>query len=160
MPDGSGFQLLAEPSVGPDRSQFGLYALDRDSVIEETEEVEVVSGELRELLLSALDYPPAIALAQKQVGLERTRTKEQFVVSMTRLLRLHLAEKASCHYLLVESLRDEIGYKDAGRFYWIVGYNRDRRLVAWVSRDFQIYNDELSEFDVSEETLLATFGGS
>lgn len=157
LPDGVSFLLLAEPVRGPVKNPYGIYGVSSDAEFQASEKIELVSNELNELISSAKTYPPALALAQHQIGVEQTQTKEEFVQTFTRLLKSYLGAQSTSPYFMARVARGELGYKLAGGFYWIIGYNRQHSKVAWISRDFQIYNDDVGDFDVSQELLLTRF---
>ena len=51
----------------------------------------------------------------------------------------------------------QTGYKYAGAYYWIVGRTKDKTGVCWVSRDYFIYADPLSHFELSLSLLEERF---
>jgi hypothetical protein len=56
---------------------------------------------------------------------------------------------------LTRSNSDEVGYRQMGGFYWVIGVAWDRGILWWVSDDFFIYEDEVSEFEVDEREEMS-----
>ena len=120
LPEEMGFLLLAEPS---EHETYGIFSVDVPTDEFLPFQINAVSEDLADLIKSAEQYPPALALARDKVrevsGLNRTAFGKAFA----EILRGHLVSQRTSPFFLAEAKRTETGYKSAGAFYWIVRAN-------------------------------------
>lgn len=119
-----------------------------------------VSEELTELLNAAEHYVPALALTRTDVLQTEPARPAEFEHHLIDRLRHHLSGQRHHTYFLAEARVTRIGYKEAGSYYWIVGYRLSLagHEVCWVSRDFYIHHDSIVDFDVDVACLERRFG--
>ncbi len=159
FPDVSGILELA---FGGYESMCGIYRCDEDfdEKVLQNHCVEPVSEELENLITSAERYPPALALARRDITL--CRRKEFSDVRLLEKeygsrLRKYLLGQIDDWFFLAESATDEVGYRSKSEFCWIVGSDKDEKgnsLVRWVSWDYHIYANPLSDFVIDEQQVL------
>jgi len=158
LPEGTSYCLVAEPAAA---HTYGIF----DARVDEDEypalKQQRVSQGLSDLLMAAEQYAPALAVARERVRKIECASRELFVEAFAALIRQLLAAQRESPYFMAMAIRDEVGYKSAGTYYWIVGYRPDRvgMEVAWVARDFIIYCDAMSDFDCDKELLEERFLG-
>lgn len=115
--------------------------------------LEVVSNELDVLLFSAKAYPPALAISLSEANSICPITKNEYQALLASLIKKNLRHQASSNYILCEVLIGQVGYLTKGEFVWIISYEAEKETVQWVSDDFYIYSDHISNFDISRELL-------
>ena len=156
LPEDMGFLLLAEPK------EQDTYAIFDTSVSRQEAAVlpiEPVPENLEDLLNSAKEYPPALALARDKASKLSGLTRVDFGASLASYLRDYMTGQRTSPFFLAEATRTQFGYKYAGNFYWIVGYRSGHRggEVQWVSRDYFVYQDALADFDCDRAFLEERF---
>jgi hypothetical protein len=142
---GIGFLLLAQPS---DHADWGLFRCDLSNSNIPFGAEKVPDG-LVTLIDSGESYPPALAIARDEIEdrfKKREVSKEEFVYCYSQILLDHLKGQAMSGYIIAQAKKDETGYLEKGAFYWIVGYYPQNQSVEWVSRDYNIYVNRLSDF--------------
>jgi hypothetical protein len=154
LPDDVGFAMLAEPGRASDGPGFALFECHLPDDFRKSAAVKPVSSDLAELLESAKDYPPALALARDEVA-DKARSEAAFAKKLAERLIYHLERQASSPFFLAKAIVSESFYKEAGGYYWIVGYSGGQ--VQWVSRDYHVYRDSISDFDLDTSELIARF---
>ena len=162
LPEGVRCELLADFT----RSHLhdAIYLLRWDEETPEPPGVRAVSDSLVKLLASATAYPPALAIA-RDVRFRKDfddLSAEEAVEEFTVVLRDELNHQRDRPFFLAQALADPsgfVGYKTEGCYYWIVGYRPQRvgREVSWVSRDFFVYQDPITDFDVDVAYLAERF---
>ena len=153
LPDGTGFLLLAAPGCDP---RWGVFAVDRE--LQPSDQVRPVPIELQRLLQAAEQYPPAMALARDALSIEfdgEQPTDELFCIRYAACLDEYLTQQGSAPYVFAKAIGDELGYLRRGEFYWVLRYLRGSRTVAWVSSDYFVYHNPVSDFDLSPDQLDA-----
>jgi hypothetical protein len=149
LPKGIGFLLLAAPAFDP---EWGLFEVDRELVV--SDQVRAVPRYTEDALLSAMRYPPAVALARDAMSNEfdgQQPTDAEFCARYAECLREHMTLQPTAPYLFVKATADEPGYLTAGQFYWVLRYLRGSDTVAWVSSDYFVYHNAAADFDLSSE---------
>ncbi len=61
--------------------------------------------------------------------------------------------QATDRYLLAEATREEIGYLTPGEFCWVLKYYPESRTVSWVSDDYSLYTNPVSDFNLDRKAL-------
>lgn len=153
LPEEVKCELIADLTRSQPRD--AIYLLWWDEETPEPLGVRAVPDSLVELLESATAYPPALAIA-RDVRFRKDfddRSEEEAVEEFTTVLRDELNQQRDRPFFLARALADPSGfdgYKSEGHYYWIVGYRPERvgREVSWVSRDFFVYQDPITDFDV------------
>ena len=155
LPEDAGFLVLAQPHG----NEYALIELELPSGETELPGAELVSEELASLLDSAHQYAPALAISRDQMQRVDCASRSQFSFLLASSLRAHLSGQRRSGYFLAQACKTESGYKYAGDYYWIVGY-RPKLVgyeVEWVSRDFFVYQDSVTDFDVDVAYLEEAF---
>ncbi len=155
IPEGIGFGRLAEPGRACDGAEFALFKCSLPENYEKSEGVNQVSDALAELLRSAEDYPPALALTREDLEADKSRSELEFSGKLTERLTFYLQEQIHSPFFLAKARRTEFGYKYADGYYWIVGY-KDKS-VLWVSRDYIVYRAPLDDFAVDASDIEVRF---
>jgi len=150
------FSMLAEPDQASRGAKFALFECDLLEGFEESDSISEVSSELSELLDSAKDYPPALALARDELKLEPHCSEIEFSNKLVERLNHHLQKQVKSPYFMAKAMSTETGYRHAGGYYWIVGCEGER--VLWVSRDYYIYRDALWDFELDMSEVEIRFG--
>ena len=141
-----------------------IYLLRWDEETSEPPGVRAVPDALVKLLKSAAAYPPALAIARDvrfRKGFD-DRSVEEAIEEFTTALRDELNHQRDRPFFLARALANPsgfVGYKTERCYYWIVGYRPERigREVSWVSRDFFVYQDPITDFDVDVAYLAERF---
>jgi hypothetical protein len=154
LPDDVGFMMLAEPGRASDGASFALFECNLPDGYRKSAAVKPVAPELVELLDSAKDYPPALALARDEVA-DEVRSEDTFAKKLAERLIYHLERQVNSPFFLAKAVVTESFYKEAGGYYWIVGHHNGQ--VKWVSRDYHVYRDSISDFDLDSSELTARF---
>ena len=156
LPEGTGFLLLAEPAGEPKYALFSIGSIDSDNV---PDGVEAVSFDLAKLLNSAIDYPPAMAIARAEVRRIHYASRAEFAADLAARLSVHLAAQKNSPIFLAKVVGSKTVYATPGRYYWIVNYrpNRKGHELSWVSDDYFVYSDPIDDFDVDPVELAARF---
>ncbi len=155
IPEETSCLMLAEPGRA---SKFALFRCDLPEDYEKSKGISEVSDELVELLHSAEDYPPALALTRKDLESDESASHIEFSKKLVDRLTFYLQEQAHSPFFLAKAKKTELGYKHAGGYYWIVGY-KDKSLL-WVSRDYIVYRAPLDDFDVHASEIERRFRSS
>jgi len=144
-PDAVGFLLLADiPDVG-----WGIFHVDEDDAWSPE---NPVSDELAGLIESAKRYPPAMGLAREevcQVFGDHRPSQAEFARAYGVALRTHLSRQHESPYVMAAAMTDEVGYLTSGEWYWVLEVSGSPPVVSWVSADFQILSNDLSDFDLT-----------
>ena len=153
LPENIGFLELAYSN---NQVKYGLYECDFEDDTEFPESVEPVDEELKELLESAKDYPPALAIMRDEFRntFLVENDKSSVINLITRILIRELDNQKHSWYFLAESSKSQIGYLEKGGFYWIIGYNERSELVTWVSRDYFAYQNPVDDFVIDRNWLF------
>lgn len=119
-------------------------AVDQSTVLPST--LRTPGSALAELLRTSSEFPAPVALAARALRRSSLMTGalERFEESFCHLLRHYLALQRRGAFLLVASAGDEPGYRTRGELVWAVA--RRGSSITWVSRDFQIYEDDADGF--------------
>jgi hypothetical protein len=155
IPKETSFLMLAEPGRASKGAEFALFRCDLPDDYEKSKGITDVSDELVELLHSAEDYPPALALTRKDLESDESRSAMEFSRKLAERLAFYLQEQAHSPFFMAKAKKTELGYKHAGGYYWIVGYKD--KLVLWVSRDYMVYRAPLDDFDVDASEIELRF---
>ncbi len=158
VPEGVGFLVLAEPARASDGPEFGLMECCLPEGCEESKGMYEVSDDLEELLDSAKAYPPALALMREDLAPDECPSEIEFARRLVERLIFHLQRQIRSPFLMAKAKRTEFGYKQAGGYYWIVGYKDES--VLWVSRDYQVYRDPLGDFELDVSEVERRFHGT
>jgi hypothetical protein len=46
-----------------------------------------------------------------------------------------------------------VGYLDEGEWYWVLRVSGSPPVASWVSGDFHVYNNDMSDFDLTGQQL-------
>jgi len=159
LPEDKGFALIAEPSERAICAGYALFKFDYDYDEPLPQNVHEVPEELETLIMSAEDYPPALALTRDRAEKESPPecNQETFSAILIQILTEELEKQTESKYFLAKAIKDEIGYLCSGGYYWIVGYDPIDKFVSWVSWDFFVYRNPIGDFELSEEELISRF---
>lgn len=116
-----------------------------------------VPENLKLLLHSAQQFPPALALSRQDLEKENDLsdiTQESYANLLADRLKTHLKNQSSMNCVRAQAKEDcLIGYLFKGQYAWVIAYEPNRKELFWVTGDFFIYNDSVELFDISEEQL-------
>ncbi len=112
--------------------------------------------DIEAILESARRYPPALALARDEAsgfpaGAKMTRA--DFAARYAQRVAHHLDRQPEAPYLIAEAVVEEPGYLSRGQRYWVLRYLRGSNEVRWVSDDFHVYQNAVSDFRLSASQL-------
>jgi len=155
IPEDVSLVVLAEPGRASHGAEFALFKCRLPDEYEGFRSANPVPNELAKLLDSAEDYPPALALAREDLEGEESWSEIEFSQKLTERLVFYLDRQIHSSFFLAKARRTEVGYKQAGGYYWIVGYKD--KLVLWVSRDYQVYQDPLDDFELDSNEMERRF---
>jgi hypothetical protein len=155
IPEETGFLMLAEPGPACKGAEFALFRCDLPDDYERSDGITEVSDELVELLHSAEDYPPALALTRDDLKDDESRSDIEFSKKLVDRLTFYLQEQARSPFFMAQARKTELGYKHAGGYYWIVGC-KDKSIL-WVSRDYIVYRAPLDDFEVDASVIELRF---
>lgn len=155
FPEGISYLLLADGRA----MEWGLYDYCPDEPHEDWVPEFPAGKELAALISSGMRYPPALALAREEIALMfRTvgSSLEGFESAMVESLRRHLGQQFEAGYMLVQSRVEEFGYLHVPEWQWVLGLSKqDCNSVRWVSDDYFVYCNPISNFAFSEAQLWA-----
>lgn len=139
-------------------NSWGLYECYLPESFEFTENIIEIKGELRNLLYSAIDYPPAIGFSRDEIfSFFRNHKKisvEECINQYKNILKKNLNFQAYDNCFLAQSLVNN-GFRCEGYYYWIVGFNKDKNKIYYLSQDdYYIYEGELSDFIIDDFSLI------
>ena len=146
MPTGSSYLVLTD--TGAD-SRWCVLRCDAGTLPRRTKPLP--SG-LIDLIESGNSFPPALALASTDLRRGGSADWEPPQISnfLARALKRHLRGQPRSGYVLAEARRTEPGYLSAGEFVWVLHVRHEgrvrRRLVTWVSSDFNVYENPARDF--------------
>lgn len=122
-----------------------------------------VAGDLEKLLRAGRVYKPALAIAN-EVGSwtasgDPTKTEAEAVEKFTNSLRYELDYQRERPFFLAEALQPcYIGYRYLGDYVWIIDYDPNREeQILWVTSDYELYSDVVTDFDVDVGYLAERF---
>jgi hypothetical protein len=119
------------------------------------DQVVAISGEAAAAIQAARQYPPALAAAREAVDSAPARVGDgdSFVALYVCAATEALAGRDSDDWQLASSVRDDLGYLRCGERYWVRPVPDQAGLVSWVSDDYFVYRNPLSDFDLSSGRL-------
>ncbi len=86
-------------------------------------------------------------------------SRAMFTETLASSLRFYLDGQRTSLFFLAKAIKQELGYKYVGRYYWIVGIGAgDNPYVSWVSGDFFVYRSPATDFEVERVWLERRFG--
>ncbi len=155
LPENASYWVLAEPRG----TECALVECDLLEEVYEQFKENRVSDQLTDLLESACQYAPALALLRRDARRKDFDNPAAFERHLIESLQKHLGEQRQHPYFLAKVIVSQTGYKSAGTYYWVVGYRPDRvgREINWVSHDFYVYQDSIAEFAVDAADLEQRF---
>jgi len=148
FPAGVGFLVLADPGRN---AAWALYEYTLPHDLESWKPTESPGQRLEALIDSAKGYPPALALARDEMTStfrERQPSRNEFEEAYAESLASNLGSQPNSGFILACAIRDEPGYLDAGSWYWLLRL-AGADSVRWVSTDFHVYTNALSDFDLT-----------
>lgn len=117
-----------------------------------------ITGNLAALLESTIAYPPARALAARELEISDLPWPE-FASKLEQLLIAHLKDQSTSGFCLLRCLVDQGdslemgGYGGAGHFYWAL--TATDGFVSWVSaNDYEVRWSRVEEFELSAQCKL------
>lgn len=153
FPEGTSYIQLA----GSWAMDYALYRYSLESEHSHWKPKQPAGRDLRALIASGRNYPPALALAREEMSRrfkKRSPEVAEFSAAMCAELRRHLAGQATSGFVLVPSRVQEIGYLEEGEWQWVLGRSRkNREHVYWVSDDYCVYTNAISDFALTDAQL-------
>jgi hypothetical protein len=153
LPEATAFVLLANPHHG---ARWGIFACG--AKVEFSEQVQAVPTDIESVLESGRRYPPALALARDEAAMfpdGATIDRVAFAIRYAERVVHHLNRQPDAPYMIAEAVVHERGYLNRGQHYWVLRYLRGEGEVRWVSDDFQVYQNQASNFRLSADQLEA-----
>ncbi len=153
-PAGTRTLLLARP--GSETARWAVYAADRP--VPASPHAHPLPDDAQRLIASAFRYPPALALARDDVDAlfdRRTPGIDEFVTRYVERLQRHVRAAAEVPFVFAEAAADKNGAPARGQFYWVLSYSALSRTVQWVSADFAVFENSVSDFKLSPQQLAA-----
>lgn len=152
VPEEVGFLLLADFSD----SEWGVYEYEDSDEERDWAAERQVSRELAVLIESGKRYPPALALARKEVaevcdGAEPT--EGQFEAIYVRAIEEHLKRQPEAPYVLAKSMMTVDIELTEGEWYWLLEVSGSPQEVQWVADDFEIHKEAFDAFDLTGQQL-------
>jgi hypothetical protein len=120
---------------------------------------EEVPTHLRDLICRSEAYPPAIALAKRDLFRRKLQHSAEIVESVTERLEHYVAQQGAGCFVCAKSLSTDSGYRTAEKEYWVVGRQSGWSLdsgdlpVWWVSSDYEVYMSEARHFRLTRQQL-------
>jgi len=148
-PEGIGFVLLADLPGVP----WGLFETGADDAWSPQNPVR---EELAALIESGKRYPPALALARqevKEVFGDHGPSHAEFARAYGAALRNHLSRQHESPYVLAPALKDQVGDLIRGEWYWVLQISGSPPTATWVSDDFHVFNNKITDFDLTVQQL-------
>jgi len=147
LPDGVGFWLVAD-NLGK-RHSWAIFNVR----IEEDCSLAKVSNKLRNLLDSAMRFPPAFAISRALMETDSKKniyTKEEYDKKYQDIIRNTIEECRTKKYVFAQAKRNEVGYVNSGEYYWLLKIVKNGgAMVSWVSDDYYIYENPISYFELT-----------
>ena len=155
LPENAGYWVMAEPRG----TEYALVECDLSEEVYDQFQANRVSDKLADSLESGRQYAPALALMRRDARRKDFDNITAFQSLLIKSLEKHLGEQRQHPYFLAKVLVSEGPYKSAENYYWIVGYRPERvgHEISWVSHDFYVYQDSITEFEVDVSYLEKTF---
>ncbi len=120
-----------------------------------------VSADLKRLLRAGHVYKPALAIANNACGRDASegQSEAEVVEKFTHVLRYELDHQRERPFFLAKALQPcYIGYRFPGDYVWIIDYDPDEEEpVWWVTSDYELYTDVVTDFDVDVTYLAERF---
>ncbi len=152
FPEGISYGLLADlTKIG-----WGIYEYTLDDANENWKPAKPVSEELEALIDSGRRYPPALAIARDQMNHlfhGQRPSQDEFAEAYAKEIQSRLANQHKAPYLLAQVTRTELGYLYSPEWYWALRIKGDPPMVYWVSDDYFVYRNPLSDFDLTDEQI-------
>jgi hypothetical protein len=159
FPKGIGFLLLADlPGV-----KWGIYEYQLSQDNEDWTPSIPVSSELEALIWSGKRYPPALAIAREEmVHLfnDSQPNQQEFADAYSKAIRSRLSRQQEAPYFLAQALRGDGIDLVPGEWYWLLRIKGDPPMAYWVSGDYSIYENPVSDFELANSQIeRIKFGG-
>jgi hypothetical protein len=152
VPQGVEGLLLADlPDV-----EWGLCEVDAGAAEDAWVPETPVGAELEGLIESGKRYPPALALARQevvQVFCDRPPTQTEFANAYAVAIQAHLSRQHEAPFVVARSTRDEDQALVQGEWYWVLRISGTPPQASWVSDDFHIHRNDMTDFDFTGQQL-------
>ncbi len=150
--------LLAE---GPAETTWGLYECFFPRGYKFSEDIDSgiyrVPIELSTLLYAAKGYPPALALTRHKIlRILQPKQKisiEDFLSLYKHVITYYLRLQPLYQFILAETYNKNASHLAPEGFYWVIGYDTVKSIVNWVSEDYFIYENPISDFILTSEKI-------
>lgn len=116
-----------------------------------------VSEFTRELIHSATQYVPALALSKAEMRKQPFTTKEEFLAALENALRKHLRRQPVFPFFMAEVVRSDDFELAVGSFVWIMTYDPDKVGVQFVSDDYFLYQAFQDNFEIDRTLQTRAF---
>lgn len=158
-PQGLAAWYILSPHPESSWCLVGFRVLNPAFLESEGEILDCADVELSNLLDSALEYPPALALAREafENNFSFEPTRQELADDLKDHLRQTLGATERQSFMAEAYSSDGDGVVEQGRYYWIVGYSPDDRLVHVVSRDCWVHLVEPTLFGFTPDFLRWRF---
>ena len=149
-----GVSLINARNPGKGDSEWCLCEISFDDKFDENSiALDHVCDELSILLDSAKGYPPALAIAFHNASFEWPVTKSEYSQLLIELLKQQLRNHCNDNFFLAEATIEDTGYLSKGEFVWLVRFYPETDEALWVSSDFYLYRNAVSDFKISSDRL-------
>lgn len=140
------------------RSPFGLYDTCYSQYIElqHLPYIKEVPMEVSHLMYASIEYPPAFALAQREIhksDLSESITQEEFNKIIIKVFHKYLERQWKDHYILAKVAVPKGVERHVGEFHWVLDYTPQIKVVSYIDHDKFIDSDHVSCFRLTEEQI-------
>jgi hypothetical protein len=148
FPKRIGFLLLADlPGM-----KWGIYEYELSQDNEDWTPSNPVSDELEALIWSGKRYPPALAIARHEMihlFSAGQPNPQEFAEAYANAIRSRLSGQQEAPYFLAQALRGDGIDLVPGEWYWLLRIKGDPPVAFWVSGDYFIYENPVSDFELA-----------
>jgi hypothetical protein len=142
------FLLLADLR----NAKWGIYEYGSDRNNESWTPSNPVSDELEALICSGKRYPPALAIARAEMNrIFHTYQPDQqeFSEAYAKAIQSRLALQHEAPYFMAKAVSGDGIDLVPGELFWLLRIKGDPPMASWVSDDFFIYENPISDFELT-----------
>lgn len=107
------------------------------------------------LINSARDYPPALAMAKRDLYYRHFSERRELIEAVRERLEHYLHGQINHRYLMAKAARDDGVEFAKGAYYWVTDCDLSKGLIYWIARDYEFNVTQLDSFN--ETSTISTF---